>query len=70
MSNRSRYTDEFKQEAVNQVMVYGYSFADVALRLEISTNSLCGWMKSISKPTRRRKEGEDLRTEVARPKKT
>lgn len=66
MSKGIRYSDEFKQEAVNQVVVHGYSVADVAARLDISTKSLYGWMKSFSKPTKQRKEDEDLRAEVAR----
>ncbi|MFC4698554.1 transposase [Glaciecola siphonariae] len=30
MSRGTRYTDEFKREAVNQVTVHGYSVNDVA----------------------------------------
>lgn len=33
MSKGSRYTDEFKHEAVNQVVQHGYSVNDVAARL-------------------------------------
>ncbi|MFC3194507.1 transposase [Marinicella sediminis] len=39
-----RYTDEFKQEAVNQVANYGYSEIDVSGRLGISTKSLYDWI--------------------------
>ena len=28
-----RYTDEFKQEAVNQVVVHGYTVSEVSTRL-------------------------------------
>ena len=62
MSKGIRYSDEFKQEAVNQVVVHGYSVADVAARLDISTKSLYGWMKSFSKPTKQRKEIEAKRS--------
>lgn len=33
------YSDEFKQEAINQVVVHGYSVGEVADRLGISTKS-------------------------------
>lgn len=68
MSKGIRYSDEFKQEADNQVVVHGYSVADVAERLDISTKSIYGWMKTFSKPTKQRKDDEDLRAEVARLK--
>ena len=42
MSKGILYSDEFKQEAVNQVVVHGYSVADVAERLDISTKSIYG----------------------------
>lgn len=64
MGKGIRYSDEFKQEAVNQVVVHGYSVADVVARLDISTKR----MKSFSKPTTQRKDDEDLRTDVARLK--
>ena len=35
-----RYTEEFKQEAVKQVTERGYSVADVAERLGITTHSM------------------------------
>ncbi|MDC8829547.1 transposase [Alteromonas gilva] len=68
MSKGIRYSDEFKQEAVNQVVVHGYSVADVAERLDNSTKSIYGWMKTFSKSTMQRKDDEDLRAEVARLK--
>lgn len=63
-----RYTDEFKQEAVNQVVVHGYSVADVSQRLGISTKSLYVWMKLFSKPRHQRESDADLRVENARLK--
>jgi len=68
MGSGIRYSDEFKQEAVNQVVVHGYSVADVAKRLDITTKSLYNWMKTFTKPPKKRKEDEDLRAEVARLK--
>ena len=68
MGSGIRYSDEFKQEAVNQVVIHGYSVADVAKRLDISTKSLYDWMKIFSKPPKQRKEEQDLQAEVARLK--
>ena len=50
MSNR-RYTPEFKDEAVRQVVDRGYRVAEVAERLGVSTNSLHKWVKAV-KPTK------------------
>ncbi len=44
MSNK-RYTDEFKKEAVKQVTERGYSVAEVAERLGVTSNSLYTWIK-------------------------
>lgn len=68
MAKGIRYSDEFKQEAVNQVAIHGYSVADVADRLGISTKSLYDWMKTFSKPPKQRREEQDLQAEVARLK--
>ena len=68
MGTGSRYSDEFKQEAVNQVVVHGYSVAEVAERLGISTKSLYDWMKVFSKPKKEREEEKDLKSEIARLK--
>jgi transposase len=35
MGKGIRYTDEFKQEAVNQVVVHGYPVSEVSQRLGI-----------------------------------
>jgi len=40
-----RYPEEFKIEAVKQVIDRGYSVADVAQRLDVTTNSLYAWIK-------------------------
>ena len=44
MSNK-RYTEEFKQEAVRQVVDRGYSTAEVARRLGVTAHSLYAWKK-------------------------
>jgi transposase len=42
-----RYPDEFKIEAVKQVVEYGHSVADVAARLGATTHSLYAWIKKF-----------------------
>ena len=49
MGKGIRYTDEFKQEAVNQVVVQGYSVLDVSKRLGITNKSLYDWIKKLLK---------------------
>ena len=43
--SRKRYPDEFKMEAVKQVIDRGYSVADVAGRLGMTTHSRYAWIK-------------------------
>ncbi len=40
-----RYTEEFKIEAVKQVIERGYKAGEVAQRLGVTTNSLYHWIK-------------------------
>ena len=68
MSKGYRYSDEFKQEAVNQVTVHGYAVVDVATRLSISDKTLYNWIKIFSKPVKKRLEDNDLQAEIARLK--
>jgi len=68
MAKGIRYTDEFKQEAVNQVVVHGYPVLDVSKRLGIANESLYDWIKKFSKPRKQREEDADLRAENARLK--
>ncbi len=68
MGTGIRYTDEFKQEAVNQVVVHGYGVIEVSGRLGVSSKSLYDWIKKFSKPAKQRAEESDLRVENARLK--
>ncbi len=45
-----RYTDEFKQEAVKQVINNNYSLKDVAQRLGIHPDSLKTWVSRYKDP--------------------
>lgn len=68
MAKGIRYTDEFKQEAVNQVVVHGYPVLEVSKRLGIANKSLYDWIKKFSKPRQQREADADLRAENARLK--
>jgi len=43
-----KFTKEFREEAVNQVVDRGYSVNDVASRLGVSPQSLYKWVKAVS----------------------
>ena len=51
MSNH-RYSPEFKDEAVRQIIEAGHSVSDVAARLGVSTNSLYKWVTAVQLPGR------------------
>ena len=59
MSNQ-RYSPEFKEEAVRQVVDRGYSIADVAQNLGVSQHSLYKWVKAVSPDKSQQKENELL----------
>ena len=46
MSNQ-RFSPEFKDEAVRQIIDRGYSVAEVSERLGVSAHSLYKWVKAI-----------------------
>jgi transposase len=68
MGKGIRYSEEFKQEAVNQVTAHGYPVNDVAKRLGVCTKTLYDWLQKFSKPPKAREEEQDLRAEIARLK--
>lgn len=68
MGKGTRYSDEFKQEAVNQVTLHGYTVPDVSNRLGISSKTLYTWIKKFSKPTKQRESEQDMAAEIARLK--
>jgi transposase len=43
-----RFTPEFKEEAVRQVVERGYGVPDVAARLGVAAHSLDKWVKAVS----------------------
>ena len=72
---RVRFAEEFREEAVRQVVERGYSVTDVAKRLGVSAQSLYKWVKVV-KPSAEdkgkielaevRRENLRLRAELAR----
>ena len=58
MSN-ARYTPEFKDEAVRQVVERGHPVAEVAERLGVSSHSLYNWIKSL-KPGKNELQTQEL----------
>tara|TARA_R110000803_G_scaffold33057_3_gene72526 strand:+ start:226 stop:513 length:288 start_codon:yes stop_codon:yes gene_type:complete len=69
MSGQIRFSDEFKKDAVSQVVDRGYSVKDVAERLGISTKSLYTWKAQFSKPDKVRDDEIALSSELRRIKK-
>ncbi|MEP4194318.1 MAG: IS3 family transposase [Aliishimia sp.] len=68
MSKGIRFTDEFKWDAVAQVVDRGYAVSEVAERLGISTKSLYTWKAQFSKPAGVRAEVLDQAAEIKRLK--
>jgi transposase len=66
----ARYTDEFKAEAVKQVIDRGHGVVEVAHRLGVSDKSLYVWLKRARQQTAAPATGDaaSLRSEVSRLK--
>ena len=63
-----RYSPEFKDEAVRQIIERGHSVAEVSDRLGVSCHSLYKWVNAV-KPDKTEQRAEDLveaRSEVLR----
>ena len=54
-----RYTPEFKNEAVRQVVERGYSVTDIAQRLGVSKHSLYKWVNAVT-PDKSESRAEEL----------
>jgi transposase len=44
------FSDDFKRDAVHQIVERGYWVAEVSKRLGVSPHSLYAWKKGFSKP--------------------
>ncbi|OOZ37984.1 transposase [Solemya pervernicosa gill symbiont] len=53
-----KFAEEFKQEAVRQVVERGYTVSDVAKRLGVSVQSLYKWVKAYAPNATDRYEAE------------
>ena len=67
--SRKRYPDEFKMEAVKQVIDRGHSVADVAGRLGLTTHSLYTWIKKYGPDSVEHNAKTDDQAEIRRLKK-
>ena len=54
-----RYTPEFKDEAVRQIVERGYSISEVSEHLGVSSHSLYKWVKAI-KPDKTEQHAAEL----------
>ena len=54
-----RYTQEFKSEAVRQVIERGYRVPEVAARVGVSAHSLYKWTRA-ARPTKAEQQGTEL----------
>ena len=54
-----RYSPEFKDEAVRQIIERGYSVAEVSERLGVSSHSLYKWIKAV-KPDKTEEQASEL----------
>lgn len=63
--NAKRYPEEFRIEAVKQILEHGHSVADVSRRIGVSTHSLYKWIKLQQMPAAQRHaqvgQSEELR---------
>jgi transposase len=54
-----RFTPEFKDEAVRQIVERGYSVSEVSERLGVSSHSLYQWVKAV-KPNKKDQHAAEL----------
>jgi len=59
MSNQ-RYTAEFREEAVKQVLDRGYSVQEVSANLDVSRHTLYKWLREVRPSADQRREEELL----------
>ncbi len=64
-----RYPDEFKIEAVKQVVELGYPIREVARRLGVTTHSLYAWKKQFGPDSAEHVEKVSAEREIRRLKK-
>ena len=62
----ARFSDDFKRDAVEQIVDRGYPVSEVSKRLGVSTHSLYAWVKKFG--NRRSGSEDDQAAEVRRLK--
>lgn len=66
MNKRRQFTEEFKQEAANQVIERGYPIREVAEHLGISDKTLYNWVNRFKIPKIQREDQDSLASENKR----
>lgn len=66
--NQKRSPEEFKIEAVRQIVYRGHPVAEVSTRLGVSQHSLYEWIKQQQTPPSQRKEQLSQAEDLRRPK--
>ena len=66
--NQKRFPEEFKIEAVRQIVERGHPVAEVSARLGVSTHSLYKWIKEQQLPPGQRQEQLSQTEELRRLK--
>ena len=61
-----RYPEEFKIEAVKQIVDRGYPVAEVAKRLDVTTHSLYAWVKKYGPDSEEHNAKTDSDAEIRR----
>ena len=61
-----RYPEEFKIEAVKQVVYRGHPISDVAKRLDVTTHSLYAWVKKYGPDSKQHNELSDAQSKIRR----
>ena len=64
----NKFTDEFKRDAVAQVVDRGYPVREVAERLGVSTKSIYTWQRLFSRPAKVVQEVDAQADEIRRLK--
>lgn len=62
-----KFSEDFKQDAVHQIVVRGYPVREFSERLGVSTHSLYAWMKKFS-PAENNKADDAQSEEIRRLK--
>lgn len=62
----AKFSDDFKRDAVEQIVDRGYPVSEVSKRLGVSTYSLYAWMKKFG--SERNRDADDQIAEIRRLK--